>query len=734
MYIAGALPVGISGALAAPAGASVYLWALIVLGALITWPALRWRPAVGLCALGLVIGAMLGLDELRWRRQTPAAPVGAVTGTVSQITLRGEGAAVDLAPDQHPRWQIRIYLDLNEGADLPAPGARVRLTRPATAAAPVDNPWQLDAGEYLAGDRVAWTSRGPVQILSQGGRLSRWLLQTRRRARVTLDQIPGVGAQVLQGLLLGDRGAVPETARDHFQRAGLAHLMAVSGLHVGGLAMATLWAFVALGRRLGHSQPLRIAIPPALAAAGAMVILAQQPLSATRAGIMTGAALLGRFSGRAVDPLNLMGFAAVIITLGDPLAWRRPAFQLSFCAVAALLITPRRWTGPVGAIAVATVAALATAPAQAWHFGTATPIAPLANLLLIPPAAMVIVPLGALGLLLSPWTDLPLRLAAHGAGWLTEAAAILARWGGSPWIGAWSLWIFVGVIALIFAITHGRWLRIAWGLAAVACGGIWLAGRDHGAVIQCVAAGQGDALLIRSGDEAALIDGGPDLSARVLLDHLRRAGIRRLRWVALSHGHPDHFNGLAPLLERRELEIGAFYYNGRWPMGPEGWRMARALAARGLRPERPPSGPHPLGDLQAHFIALGGPARWSENDASLVIRLDGPGGSALLMGDAEAAAEATLVARGVGPVDVLKAGHHGSKTSSTEAFVAAVQPRHVVFTTGRHNRYGFPHPPVTRRYRAHGVQMWRTDRHGMVQIHLDAPLRVTAHHPDQAGD
>ncbi|MFN3198376.1 MAG: DNA internalization-related competence protein ComEC/Rec2 [Bradymonadia bacterium] len=682
------------------------------------------KVVVGLWLLGFAAGALASMGPGRWSCEMPPPPESPLVGEIVALHTRGPSYVIDVAPDQVRPWRLRIILDARNPEM--APGARVRFSGAIRSPTPVDNPWQFDHGAHLARDQVAWLGRGVVQVVTPG--TPGLALRAREVARSRLKSIGAPqGAAVLMGLLLGDRHAVDDRARQGFQRSGLAHLMAVSGLHVGGLALSVMALVTWLARRLGAALPFRWAVAPAILAVWIMVALAQHPLSATRAGIMAAVALVGRAMGRPADPLNLVGAAAIWVLVDDPLAWQGPAFQMSFGAVVALILAPRHWSGPMGALAVATLAACSTAPIQAWHFGSATPIAPLANLLLVPIAAFVVVPLGAFGLVVFPLTEQPLLWAAHCSGWLSEAALILARWGdGGVMVGAQAALPLTAPLIVALGIRLQR-ARLAM-VVALVVGVLWLGNRSSTLMVECLAVGQGDALLISTPEGAALIDGGPDTAGRVLLSHLHRQGVTRLRWVALSHGHPDHFNGLMPLLEDRAITIEAFYYNGRWPRGPDGQRMAKALARRGVRPRRPPVDAQSIGALQVRFLAVGGPAYWSENDASLVVRLDGPGGSMLLTGDVEAEAEAGLVARGIKPVDVLKAGHHGSKTSSTAGFIDALSPRAVIFTTGRDNRYGFPHGPVRRRYRQRNIEQWRTDRHGLVRVILSDPMRIESHH------
>jgi competence protein ComEC len=215
-------------------------------------------------------------------------------------------------------------------------------------------------------------------------------------------------------------------------------------------------------------------------------------------------------------------------------------------------------------------------------------------------------------------------------------------------------------------------------------------------VLDFLAVGQGDATLVRWPDGRRwLVDGGPPRSD--LPRVLERLGVYRLDEVVLSHAHPDHFGGLVPVVA--------------------------AMPVGGLRAGHVPvelAGVPRVGGPEPGLEVLGPPAGFAppgENDASLVLRLCHAGRCALLPGDVEAPAEAALAGLDL-HADVLKAPHHGSRTSSTPAFVAAVDPQVVVICVGAHNRYGHPDLQSLGRYRGRLVR--RTDQDGSVRVTLDA--------------
>lgn len=680
------------------------------------------RPTLGLPALAVAAGLLVGGADARWAAAAPAMPPTPFIGQITDVQLRGQRLAVLVAPDGAPAWRARVWLD-RRPAGL-APGAQVRVEGRLRRLDPADNPGGFDAAAHGARDRVRWQVRGTVRLLTPASTLHRLPTQAREgaRAHLTALQHP-FGAGVLAGLLLGDRSAVPPEAAAALQATGAAHLMAVSGLHVGGLAALVFALIAAVARRFEAVRPHRWAALVALPAALLFVALAQFPLSACRAGLMVGGWLLGHLLGRRPQGLELLGVAALAVFALRPGALHDVGFQLSFGAVAALLLLPKHHSRLVGAVAVTLLAAAATAPLQAWHFGTAAPLSPVANLVLTPLAALVVVPLGLLGLVLAPLWSGPLALAAMLAELLVALAEGLADLGGGLQIvGAYTAPAFAAPIVVWLGWRLAR-LRPALLIATAGLVATVLM-RPTGVTIDFIAVGQGDAVLLRSPAGAVLVDAGPDPRARALIGYLRHEGVRRLEHVLISHRHPDHYLGVLGLLDA--LPIGAVWDHGL-PDGVAPWRrLVRRLHTRQI-PVGPPSEPLQVGALHLQIVTPAPDPALAENDRSLVARVRGPAGAVLLTGDVEGPGEARLLAAGFEPVEVLKAPHHGSKTSSSPGLIAAACPQAAVFNVGRHNRYGFPHAPVRARYAAAHIPTWRTDLDGRIRVRLEQkPVTIEA--------
>jgi competence protein ComEC len=215
----------------------------------------------------------------------------------------------------------------------------------------------------------------------------------------------------------------------------------------------------------------------------------------------------------------------------------------------------------------------------------------------------------------------------------------------------------------------------------------------------------------------------------VIAPFLWRRGIGRIDILILSHPHPDHANGLASLVD--SFEVGEIWTNGQETTQPGTLRLMELAARRGI-PVRLPDARQLVG-VTIETLGpvdpdgrLGVDSAASENDNSVVVRLGYAGRYLLFPGDLEAEGEAALISRDAERLhaDVLKVPHHGSRTSSTLAFLEAVRPRLAVFSVGDRNRWGFPHPSVVERYQELGTQQLRTDRDGAITVTIHAGGRI----------
>ena len=571
--------------------------------------------------------------------------------------------------------------------------------------------------------------------------------ELRQRLLRPLDEAPGPGALLARALVFGDSRRVPSEWRTGLRRAGLSHLLAVSGLHVGLLLGGFWW--------------LSGALPNRVAAFGAVAVLlfygclvGPRP-SLLRAALMALLVILSLSVERPPQALNSLCAALVVILAFDPPAAFDLGFQLSFLATAGILVlAPRllRWWRPgfaeqsrprmdgLRALAVglaATIAAqLATLPVTAVEIGLLTPFSPLLNLAFVPLTAVTLgVSLAWVGLAFMASVPVLGEVAGPGARLLQAILDLLslpfASLAHLP-AGAWlALPVSVDpVAALALAIWLGVLVsglrRAFWGLTLVLV--CTPAAPESEPSLAMLDVGQGEAILLRSGERGPviLVDGGGfrrgNFAEAALLQTLAAEGVHRIDLAILSHGDSDHCRGLLELTWYLRIER-------LWAAPVElrdgcGRALADRLGGRVRGVEHGHAGRVGIWDME---VLHPGPARVAGgNAASLVVRacLDAPRvarSCVLLTGDIDLRGERELVARARGHgkslrSDVLKVAHHGSRTSTGRELLASVSPKLALVSAGRRNPFGHPSPEVVSRMEDRGVRILRTDLHGRIEL------------------
>lgn len=686
---------------------------------------------------------------------------------------------------------IRINVHTDSLPYLPGDVLRVdrlRLHRPRTAG----NPGAFDFGGLMqrrgihAVGGVTKPERLRLLRRADGYGVARTLERWRRDLRAAVSSLlPAPYDAVFLAIVLGHKGSLPAAIQSDFRTAGVAHLLVVSGLHVGFIAAATLFGWRQLLRTLRSRVP-RAWLPgwrptPAAAMLSLPPVLLYGSLvgwrvPTLRAALMVGCYLLALCIERRSDPRHALVLAAVLIVLVDPRAFADVGFRLSFAAVAAILLATAAVLKPyptspgVGQrvrrylltyVTASAAAYLGTLPILMQAFHTVPSFGILTNLLLLPLAG-VLVPAGVLALGLSVlWPaagPAVFDVLAYPIAWLvslTDLVADLPRAqlhvaSPSPlMIAAY----FGALLSLVFA---GRWpKRLAYagaGVLVLLLGTGWqvLEARSERLRVTFLDVGTGDAILVQApGNRNLLIDGGGtydgrfDVGARVVAPVLWDRYIRRLDLVALTHPHPNHARGLVSVL--RLFPTDHLLTNGT-PLeydylrdllaAAERWNTQHHTALSGRREWR-------WGNLRLTVLSPPSPAEqvrmpWnpkSENDRSLVMLLQYGEVRILLTGDIQHATEHWLaVHRDDLRADVMQVPHHGSKTSTLPDFVRRVQPRDGIISLGAGNPYGHPHPRVLNTLDEQRVRVWRTDIHGAVTVSSDgSAYEILTHYPAPHG-
>jgi competence protein ComEC len=504
------------------------------------------------------------------------------------------------------------------------------------------------------------------------------------------------------------------------------HLMSISGLHVtlvsGLLAwlVGTLWRRVpAIALRLPARKAAALA---AIAGAFGYTLMAGFAVPAQRTCYMVTVVALALWSGRIASPMRILALALAAVVLADPWAPLAPGLWLSFGAVTLIFYAASGWIGPESRVAqwgrIQWAITVGLAPAALLLFGQVSVAGPIANALAIPMISVVITPL-ALAATVIPW-DAALQFAAWLVEWVLQFLEWCAGLPGAIWQqhvpALWSVVLALGGAAWLLAPRGVPWRSAGLALMAPAFAIAPPAPARGEAWITTLDVGQGLSVLVRTSSRSLLYDAGPafgpeaDSGGRIVLPALRGAGIGRLDAMVLTHEDLDHIGGALTVLETLEIESLASSLPPAHPLHSLA-RSSRRCAA-GTTWE--------WDGVTFEFLhpgAEGGFAR--RNNSSCVLRVATPGGSMILTGDIERAAEAELLKKGDSmKTDVLLVPHHGSRTSSTESFIAAASPRWAVVPVGYRNRFGHPNGEVMDRYRSAGADIVRTDLGGAVRVAL----------------
>lgn len=580
---------------------------------------------------------------------------------------------------------------------------------------------------------------------------------------------------LLKVLLLGERHQISKRLRNQFNRAGVGHVLAISGLHIGMVAAMAFglarWILTTLPPIRRHGWTRKGAALFSLLAVAAYGVLAGLSPSTQRAMIMVAVFMAHHWVGRRHEWANALALAALVIVVVHPPSLLSISFQLSFAAVLALIVgldrsgveskAPadgglRRFGRRLfSMLRVSFLAILGTLPLVLYYFNQASSVGLATNMVVVPAVGLLVVPAGLMGVI---WAFLNPQVSAlcwqvaawamEGVGWLVELAA---QWPYSAFksVTPTCLEIALYYLSAAFLLTWKRLpgkgvilalLVTLWGVDA----GYWYHQRfgSRDLKVTVIDVGQGSANLLQlPGGYIALVDGGGfsdnrylDVGERIIAPLLWRHKIKTVDLVVLTHPNSDHLNGLLYILEH--FNVREVWSNGE-PASTQGYKAWQHLIARqGIpspdlqqittREDRGRIGPGRIGiDIEvlgppSNFLHTQATESWrNANNNSLVLRIGYQGVTLLLSGDIGIAAEADLLARH-GPhalrSTILLAPHHGSRGSSSPAFIKAVSPRETVISCGWQNWFGFPHPDVVRRLEAVGSRIWTTAEHGAVQI------------------
>jgi competence protein ComEC len=747
--------------------------AAVALGLIGLAAAWRWRRAFVLALVGAALLACGAAGVRATARLADALPDGlegrdvVVTGVVASLPQRSaaglrfrfETEAAVLAGRAVPVPAVLAvgwYRGFHDDAALSQPqgelraGQRWRFTLRLRHPHGNLNPHGFDYELQLFEQGVRATGyvrdAPPPELLERAAGFPVERLRQRVRDAIEASVADRRAAGVLAALAVGDQGAIERDDWDLYRNTGIAHLVSISGLHI------TMFAWLAgavIARLWRHSTHAMRWLPVPLAArwgglgcATAYAVFSGWGVPSQRTVWMLLVVTLAQTLGLRWPWLLVLLLAGVVVTAIDPWALTQAGFWLSFVAVGLLMassagtaahaVAPpapgwRGWPQRAGAAVRADlrtqlIATIGLTPLTLVFFQQVSVIGFAANLVAIPLITLVVTPLALLGVALVPlWS-----LGAWVVQQLNAMLGVLAAVPGAVWaVPVAPLWAqLAGLAGAVLLVLPLPWRARALALPLLVP--LMLPPRALPAPGQfdliALDVGQGTAVLIRTRSHLLVYDAGPqysresDAGQRVLLPLLRARGEARIDRLVLSHRDLDHVGGAAALLKAMPVGELLSSLETDHPLLALAATASRCRASQswawdGVRFEvlRPLEGDYDR--------AL------KSNAMSCVLRVEGGGRSVLLTGDIEREQEAALLAAGADALrsDVLIAPHHGSKTSSTAAFLDAVQPRTAVFQAGYRNRFGHPAPEVLARYRERGIEAAITPACGAWQWLADAP-------------
>jgi competence protein ComEC len=575
---------------------------------------------------------------------------------------------------------------------------------------------------------------------------------------------------ILAGILIGERHGIPQPIQEEFERTGTTHILATAGLHVGMVVCLLIFALRNSGL---PRKPARVA---AIVMLGLYAVMAGERAAVLRAVLVAAIYLFGEVVEREPDLPNALAIAALILLLANPNELFDPGFQLSFATVITIVLLMPIFqrlldridralppsAGPFrniakGFVAVALLSAAAqagSAPFVAYYFYNVSAVSILANALAVP-AVFLVIALGfpmAILYAVHPWLGAPLAFLLRAP--LGYILATIHFFSEAPFashnlappsplgIAGYyvCLWSFAWYLRSAPRVGKGsgdtpkriavRRLSMGSGVAVLALG-LWgcVSPRPRELRVTFLDVGQGDACILESPSGKVLVvdaggvlhDGEDDQGRRIVAPYLRFRGQNGIDAMILTHPHADHIGGGISLLRRfpthEVMDDGVDEDHPQVSdlIGQAVKSGSQILLAR--RGQTFDFGDGVVAEVLGPSDTLAGAGA---NNASVVLRVRFGRTAFLLTGDAEAPEEREIVNSGQDiACDVLKVGHHGSRTSSTQEFLAAAHPKIAVISVGKRNLYNHPSPEVVDRLLDNGAHVYRTDRDGAVTCHSD---------------
>lgn len=704
------------------------------------WRKKRWVATVLLTfALGIVF---LNFREQQMPKTAPEG-TGVLTGRVCSQPKRGD-TSLSLLLDkvqwngQSTQTKLRLYVTVDDGVQIRygdiVSVEEAKLAIPSVKRNPGGNDSRLYAWSMGAGLQ---SSARQISVTGHQISLFERIYVVRERMEAAMQSVMAPDQfGIIKGMLFGDTADMEEQWVDSFQAAGLAHLLAVSGSHVGIIALALDWLFKRLPiKRIGFLLTIVL-----LLLYGVMAGLTQ---SVVRSIIMSVFLLSGNQLGEKNDTLNSLGGSAIVILLFNPFQIFSAGMILSFSAVLGILFfyqpivrllvrtrwKSRLWVWIRANIALTVSAQLGVLPAQLAYFGTLPLLTVLANLVVMPfvnISAIAAFMAAILGLIHTLLALLPAQIAGLAGSAMQKVAQVSAQIPGAvSTVGALHWWGYLAVAILFVGIwkytEKVRTRLICLGVSIfIFVGGLlgnYLLYQNR-LMMTFLDVGQGDSTFIRQGQTCILLDAGDlkdgvDYGKNVVVPFLRHQGISKLDAIIISHPDSDHFGGFLAVVD--EVEVGLII------TGPDEG-ADDTLYAQLIQKIEEKSIPHYIlqtGDtmqIGSADVEVLHPDGWQgdSNESSLIMTISYGSQTILFTGDAGFPSEESVLPV-ISKVDVLKVGHHGSKYATGEAFAQAIHPTWSIISVGN-NPHGHPAERVIDTLQQAGSKIITTQEYGAITV------------------
>lgn len=648
-------------------------------------------------------------------------------------------------------------------------GDRIRFLADIRKPRNFHNPGGFDYERHLALKGVFAAAylkdeEGIIKISEDNDSMRSWIERMRGAIRGNTNENGGGVAPILLALTTGEQGEIPKGVRESFSRAGTAHILAISGEHIGIIALISFAIVLYLLKR---SERIMLAVNAYKVAALMTIpgialysLIAGSGFSTIRAAIMGGTALIAVLSDRRKDVPSLIAFTALLILALEPEALFDISFQLSFASVISLAIIfpylreasvqePDDIDKPWNIIdrlsswlklmlLITLAVTIGTAPIVAYYFNRISLISPISNLMIVPFVGFIIVPIGLLSAILTP-------VSSAISGWLVSINSLLlsfvikltdifASFSLSSVrvvtpnlfeIAIFYLFIILFIYRKVFKWAGRLIIPIILLIVSVEFFYLSEPWIQNNLKVTFLDVGQGESALIEfPGGKRMLIDGGGiadgdfDIGERVVAPFLWHNRIGRIDYLVLSHPNSDHYGGLPFIL--RNFKVNEIWESGV-AEGREGYMDFIRAGQESRALHRNLSDGDSLVVSGVTIDALNPPKGYvakddrMANNGSLALMMRYGNTSFLFTGDMEKEAEYRLLSKGdILKSTVIKVPHHGSFTSSTTGFLGKALPEKAIFSVGYKNRFGFPKYEIVQRYREIGAEIYRTDRDGAI--------------------